>query len=135
MKFLLDTDACIEVLRGNPKAVARLAAGAPDDYGVSTVTIFELMAGAERCRHPAAETSKVDLILEPMHILPFDTDSAREAARIRWALERVGRPIGPYDLMLAAQAIVVDVPLVTHNRAEFARVPGLRLEDWLTDGT
>jgi tRNA(fMet)-specific endonuclease VapC len=134
MRVLLDTDVCIEMLRGNPRILDRVAAGAPDDFGVSTVTAFELFSGAERCRNPTGEARRIGLFLEPLHVLPFDRLAAREAARIRWTLERAGRPIGPYDLMIAAQAVTLDLPLVTHNRAEFGRVAGLRIEDWLAAG-
>ena len=133
MRVLVDTDVCIEILRGNPRVLARVAAGVPDDFGVSTVTVFELFAGAERCRGPAGEARRIGLFLEPLHVLPFDRIAAREAARIRWALERSGRPIGPYDLMIAAQAVALDIPLATHNRSEFGRVAGLRIEDWMAD--
>ncbi len=133
MRLVLDTDVCIEILRGNSRVLARIGGGIPDDFGVSTVTAFELYSGVERCRNPTGEARRVGLFLEPLHILPFDRIAAREAARIRSALERSGRPIGPYDLMIAAQAISLDLPLATHNRAEFGRVAGLRIEDWMAD--
>jgi tRNA(fMet)-specific endonuclease VapC len=103
---------------------------APLDLGISTVTLFELLAGVERCQQPEHERLKVARLIEPLHLIPFDADAAAEAARIRWTLEQKGSPIGPYDLQLAAQALAIDVTLVTHNTREFQRVPGLRLTDW-----
>jgi tRNA(fMet)-specific endonuclease VapC len=66
-----------------------------------------------------------------MHLLPFELDSAAQAARVRWLLEKAGTPIGPYDLQLAGQALALDVTLVTGNTNEFMRVPDLKLENWI----
>jgi len=131
MKFLLDTDTCIAILRGNERVRERLQAVQPDDCGVSMVSIFELMFGVERCRRPEDERRKVDLFLAPLHLLPFDHESAKWAAKIRWFLEKSGQPIGPYDLQIAAQALALDVILITGNTAEFRRVPDLRIENWI----
>lgn len=89
-----------------------------------------LMGGVERCRKSEQERARVEWLVEPMHLLPFDRDSARCAARIRWRLERMGRPVGPYDLLIAALALTLDVTLITHNTREFGRIEGLRTEDW-----
>lgn len=130
MKYLLDTDTCIEILRGNRCARERLQALSPDDCGVSVVSIFELFSGVERCRHPEEERRKVEVFVDPLHILPFDHDAALFASKIRWHLEKTGRRIGPYDLLLAAQALALGVSLVTGNTDEFARVQDLALENW-----
>ncbi|HEY5891737.1 MAG TPA: type II toxin-antitoxin system VapC family toxin [Chthoniobacterales bacterium] len=131
MKYLLDTDVCIAVLRGSLRVRERLQAVRPDDCGISVVSIFELLSGVECCRRPEEERRKVETFIAPMHVLPFDQDSALRAAQVRWHLEKVGRPIGPYDLLLAGQALAVDVTLVTGNTTEFARVPNLVLENWV----
>lgn len=94
------------------------------------VTLYELYSGVERCRQPAKERQKVDLFVAPLHLLPFDQDAAAQAARVRWQLEQNGDVIGPYDLMLAGQALSLGLTLVTHNTGEFQRVVGLPLEDW-----
>lgn len=133
MTYLLDTNAWIAVVRGHPGVRARLGAEAPDDCGVSTITIYELFSGVERCRDPDSERKKIATLLAPLHILPFDHAAALEAARIRWGLERRGNLIGPYDILLAAQALTLDVLLVTRNIGEFSRVDGLRWENWQTD--
>ncbi|RYD65913.1 MAG: type II toxin-antitoxin system VapC family toxin [Verrucomicrobiaceae bacterium] len=130
MKFLLDTNACIQAMRGHSQVVARLNSQAPDDCGVSMVSVFELFAGVERCREPERESAKVVAFLQPLHLLPFDWDSALRTAAIRWELEKAGKKIGPYDLQLAGQALALDVTLVSHNLREFQRVSGLKLEDW-----
>ncbi|MCW1925425.1 type II toxin-antitoxin system VapC family toxin [Luteolibacter arcticus] len=130
MKYLLDTNACIQAMRGHSQVTAHLKSHAPDDCGVSMVSVFELFAGVERCREPERESAKVIAFLTPLHLLPFDWDSALRTAAIRWELEKAGKKIGPYDLQLAGQALALDLTLVSHNVREFQRVSGLRIEDW-----
>ncbi len=130
MKYLLDTNVCIRAMRGDPRVTARMKACAPDDCGVSIVSVFELFAGVERCREPGREGVKVVAFLKPLHLLPFDWDSAIRAASVRWELEKAGKKIGPYDLQLAGQALALDVTLISHNLREFRRVTDLKIEDW-----
>ena len=132
MIYLLDTNVCIAAMRGNALVRQRLTTVAPTDCGISTVSLFELYSGVERCRSPGTERQKVELFVRALHLLPFDRDGAAHTARIRWHLERQGQLIGPYDLMLAGQALSLGVTLVTHNTGEFQRIPGLVLEDWQT---
>ncbi len=131
MKYLLDTDTCISVMKGYSTTCMRMNEVSPDDCGVSTVTVFELMSGVERCKKPLVEHKKVKTFLAPLHLLPFDLSAAEEAARIRWILEKSGRPIGPYDLQIAGQALALHVTLVTGNTDEFGRVMGLPVENWI----
>jgi tRNA(fMet)-specific endonuclease VapC len=102
----------------------------PADCAISTVTSYELYTGVEKCAAPANERAKVDLLLTSIQELPFNSAAAREAAHQRAQLEAIGQMIGPYDLLLAAQAIAAGLTLVTANTAEFARIPGLPLENW-----
>ncbi|MBU3666030.1 MAG: type II toxin-antitoxin system VapC family toxin [Chthoniobacterales bacterium] len=132
MTHLLDTDVCVAVLRGMKAVQERLRMLSPDDVGVSTVSIYELFAGVERCRDPRAEGRKVERFLAPLHILTLDRESARRAAKVRAKLQESGTVIGPYDLLLAGQALALEVKLVTRNTREFSRVAGLKLEDWLS---
>jgi tRNA(fMet)-specific endonuclease VapC len=130
VKYLLDTDTCVAALRGHTGVRARLRAVAPDECGVSMVSVFELFSGVERCRRPEEEGRKVGVFLAPLHLLPFDYVAAQRAATVRWHLEKSGQPIGPYDLQIAGQALSLEVILVTSNTREFVRVPGLQVEDW-----
>jgi tRNA(fMet)-specific endonuclease VapC len=129
-RYLLDTNTCIAVMRSHPIAVQRMAAVAPGDCAISTVTAYELYTGVEKCANPAQERSKVELLLSTVREMPFDPDAARESARLRALLEAQGQPIGPYDVLLAGQALAHSLILVTDNTREFSRVPGLTLEDW-----
>lgn len=130
MTHLLNKNACIAIMRGHPQACQQIQTFSPSDLGISTITMHELLAGVERCQNPERERTKVAHLIEPLHLIPFDADSAAKSAHIRWLLERQGNSIGPYDLQLAGQALAIDVTLVTHNTKEFQRVPGLRLTDW-----
>jgi tRNA(fMet)-specific endonuclease VapC len=130
MTHLLDTNVCIAAMRMRPGVQERMRALSPKDCGVSVVSVYELFAGVERCRDPENERRKVGRFLEPLELAPFDVDAARHAAKVRWELEQRGQLIGPYDLMLAGQALALQVIFVTHNTSEFGRVPGLRWEDW-----
>ncbi len=130
MTHLLDTDTCIGILRQQSGFVERLSRLSPVDVAVSMVTVYELFSGIEKTREPATERLKVARFLAVVNELPFDRASAEIAARIRMELERAGRPIGPYDLLIAGQALSHGLILVTNNVTEFQRVAGLTLESW-----
>src|SRR5215468_9600916 len=131
MIYLLDTNAWIVFLRrpASP-VVARLQAQQPADIRVCSVVVAELLFGCLRSANPAANLAKVQALLAPYASLPFDDRAADHYATIRRHLETIGLPIGPYDLQIAAIALAHGCTLVTHNQAEFSRVPGLLLEDW-----
>ncbi len=130
MQYLLDTNTCISAMRRLPQVVKRLSSVPPGECAISTITAYELHTGIEKCSEPDRERAKVDLLLKTVRTLPFDEHAAQEAARIRADLEAQGRPIGPYDVLLAGHAIAAGLVLVTANAAEFGRVNGLRLENW-----
>jgi tRNA(fMet)-specific endonuclease VapC len=117
-------------MRNHPQVVQRLSAVAPGDCAISTITAYELFTGVAKCAHPAQERSKVERLLNTAGQLAFDGSAAAEAARIRAALEAVGQPIGPYDVLLAGHAMSQQLILVTSNTAEFSRVTGLIVENW-----
>jgi tRNA(fMet)-specific endonuclease VapC len=100
MRYLLDTNTCIAVMRNDPKAVHRMAGVPPGDCGISTITYYELSTGVEKCSNPIKEQAKVDLLLKTVHEVVFDSGAAKEAGRIRALLEAQGQPIGPYDFLL-----------------------------------
>jgi len=130
MTHLLDTDTCIGVLRQQPGLVPRLSRLSPAEVAVSMVTVYELFCGIQKTREPATERLKVARLLAVVNELPFDRASAEMAARIRMELEREGKPIGSYDLLIAGQALAHGLILVTGNVTEFQRVAGLKLESW-----
>ena len=130
MRYLLDTNTCIAAMRHNALVVQRMAALAPGDCAISTITSYELVTGIEKCANPAKELSKVKLLLATVHELVFDAQAARVAGRLRALLEAQGCMIGPYDILLAGQALSAGLTLVTANTGEFSRVPAMSLENW-----
>ena len=130
MAFLLDTNVCIGAMKNHSLIQRRQAAHDPSDCFISSITIYELHTGIERCNDPAKERRRVETFLAPLPIVSFEHDAAIMAARVRRQLEMVGQIIGPYDLMIAGHALALGLTLVTHNTDEFKRVAGLALEDW-----
>jgi len=136
MRYLLDTNICIYIIKQSPPAVRerfnRLRVG---DVGVSAITYCELEYGVARSTRP--ETNRAALIgfLAPLDILDFPAAAAVSFGKIRAHLKAAGTPIGNYDLLIAAHALHAGLTLVTNNVREFLRVPGLRVEDWVTSTT
>ena len=131
MRYLLDTNACIQVLNGtSPELVARLRAHASGEIGLSAVVRAELLCGARKSQRAEQNLKLLAAFFEPFPSVAFDDRCAEQYGAIRARLESVGQPIGPNDLLIAATALAHDLMLVTHNAREFSRVAGLRLEDW-----
>jgi tRNA(fMet)-specific endonuclease VapC len=131
MTRLLDTDVCIEYLRGTDAAIRdRLRSLAPADVCLCSVVKAELLFGAHHSQHVATNLRRLRDFFAPMTSLVFDDDAAERYGQLRAHLRREGREIGAHDMMIAAIALVQDATVVTRNEAEFARVPGLSLERW-----
>jgi len=130
VKFLLDSSTCVAHLRGRTPSVTRRIAENAGEVAVCSLVVLELRAGARRSRDPAREQQRADWFLSNVPSLPFDDRAAERAAEIKGRLAAAGTPIGPYDLLIAAIAVANSLTLVTGNTAEFARVAGLKLEDW-----
>lgn len=132
--YLLDTNIVIGILTGREPALVQrlhreLAKGST--IAIPVHVLHELLFGAEKSAHKKRNLERIRIFLEAApDIVPFGEDDAAEAAEIRALLERKGIPIGPYDLLIAAQARRLGAVLVTLNRREFARVPGLAMTSW-----
>ena len=132
MRYALDTNACIALLNEtSPVLSARARAHPPAEIGLPAPVVFELYYGA----YKSTQTRRsLELLAEmSFETIPFDTADARVAGSIRNQLEAAGRPIGPYDILIAGQALARGLILVTANTREFQRVGGLDCENWLTD--
>lgn len=134
MSYLLDTNACIALINGAPasvreRLVAAVEAGTP--VATSAVVTFELWYGAAKSGRPQNNADRVAVFLAgPVSLADFTDDDAQQAGRIRATLQAAGTPIGAYDVLIAGQALRLGATLVTANTGEFARVDGLRWEDW-----
>ncbi len=131
MTYLLDTNAWIEVLN-HPKGLlpTRVAGHAPVEIGLSAVVLAELLVGVYKSSQPAANLAMVQQRVQQFVCLLFDEAGADHYARVRCHLESLGQPIGPYDMQIAGTALQHGLILVTHNVAEFSRIPGLVVADW-----
>lgn len=131
MRFLLDTDMCIYLIKRKPEqALARLQSLRISDVGISSITLSELEYGVAKSSQP--EQNKMALLefVAPLEIASYDEEAAAEYGRVRAYLEAQGTPIGPLDTLIAAQALALGCVLVTNNQREFSRVPDLLIENW-----
>jgi tRNA(fMet)-specific endonuclease VapC len=129
MRYLLDANAVIALLNeATSKTAKRARRERPGDVGISAIVAHELFYGAFRSRRTAHNLALIDAL--QFIVLEFDKEDARQAGEVRALLASKGTPIGPYDVLIAGQAMAREMILVTHNTQEFGRVPGLRLEDW-----
>lgn len=131
MKYLLDTNTCIRYINGRSTAIRQKLPTIPArEIVVCSVVRGELAYGAAKSTTPQESAEKQQKFLKPYATLHYDDAAADVFGRIRVELEAVGTPIGPYDLQIAAIALVHNLIVVTHNVREFSRVNGLQLEDW-----
>ena len=130
MKYVLDTNTCIYALKLQGRVVERMREHLPSEIAITTITLAELWFGAQKSTRSLAVRREVDAFLEPFEVLPFDREAAGTYARVRFDLERIGRPIGERDLLIASVALARNLTVVTHNLGEFTRVPALKTEDW-----
>ena len=130
--LLLDTNIISHIMRQPGGLAARRADLIDTDERLCTSVIvqFELRFGLEKNPSKRLQTS-YDVTMAGIDVLPLDSSAAAEYARIRATLESTGKPIGANDLLIAAHALALDATLVTDNEAEFRRVPGLKIENWL----
>ncbi len=132
MKYLLDTNICIYIIKKQPVSVInkfkRLSIG---DIGISSITLAELNYGVEKSQHPQKNKSALEEFILSLEIVSFDERAAYHYGDMRAELEKKGTPIGPLDLLIAAHARSLDLVLVTNNKKEFARVSKLKIEDWV----
>jgi len=133
--LILDSNTISYYFRGDPQVVPRLQALRPAELGVPAIVEYELRYGLQRLPSAAAVPRLAALaqLLQPMQLLPFDSECAAQAARIRVTLEAAGTPIGPHDTLIAATALRHQATLVTRNVREFSRVPGLQWLNWHED--
>lgn len=130
MKYLLDTNTLIYAQKRQGQCLPRIAQHPSEALVWSVVSLQELAYGMGKSTYPERTKAYLEALKHLYRLLDYDTGCAERAGQLRAQLERQGTPIGPYDLQIAATALVHRLTLVSRNTHEFARVPGLLLEDW-----
>ena len=134
MKYLLDTNICIYLIKRRPESIFRvLTSQEAGSVALSTVTVAELYHGAARSQNPERNRAALEQFLIPLVLADFDLEAAITFGVIKTALERNGTPIGPLDTMIAAHALSLDLTLVTNNEREFRHVTELKITNWVSD--
>lgn len=129
--YLLDTNVCIFLINKRPVNVLdRLQEALNQGITISSITVAELQFGVYNSQYKEKNRIALTEFLAPFGIIDFDDSDAETYGKIRAYLKGQGIPIGPYDMLIAAQAITKDLVLVTNNTDEFTRIPDLKLEDW-----
>ena len=134
MRYMLDTNVAIHAIRHRPRELLGKFIDHQGRMCVSTVTLMELLEGAEKSQEPDRNQRDVEAFAARLEVLPYDRAAAAHTGSIRAALARLGTPIGPYDQMIAGHARSRGLIVVTANTREFDRVPGLSVEDWMNAG-
>jgi tRNA(fMet)-specific endonuclease VapC len=128
---MLDTNICIYVIKRHPqRVIERFRSFAVGDIGISVITLAELQYGASKSSQPKRNHEALQQFVSPLRVADFDRRASAVYGELRPKLERRGRPIGAMDLLIAAHALSLGVPLVTNNEKEFRRVAGLVVENW-----
>ena len=132
MKFMLDTNTCIYIIKRKPsEVIQRFKRTKISQIGISSITLSELLYGVSKSSKP--EKNKVALVqfIAPLVILPYGDEAARYYGELRANLEKHGTPIGSLDMLIAAHALSIACTLVTNNKKEFIRIPNLKIENWV----
>ena len=133
LKYFLDTNIVIYVIKQRPMQVLEVFNRQHGRMAISSITLAELVHGAEKSSDVSRNTAVVEDFVSRLAVLPYDDKAAWQYGNIRAALEKLGQPIGINDLHIAAHARSNGLTLITNNMREFERVPGLLLENWVSD--
>ncbi len=131
IKYMLDTNILIYTIKNRPKKVRDAFKKHADYLAMSTVTLGELIYGAEKSTQSVRNLADIEALAARMDVVPFDSQAAIHFGQVRAELAKSGKLIGPFDLMIAGHARSRGLILVTNNLREFKRVPGLRVENWV----
>lgn len=131
MKLLLDTNICIYIIKQQPATVLkRFLEYQIGDIGISSITLAELRYGVAKSIHREKNAKALNEFVIPLEVVSYDESAAHVYGDIRATLEKAGTPIGSMDMLIAAHAVSLGIPLVTNNTREFLRVPSLDIIDW-----
>ncbi|QSV45292.1 type II toxin-antitoxin system tRNA(fMet)-specific endonuclease VapC [Geobacter benzoatilyticus] len=131
MKLLLDTNICIYIIKQQPATVLNhFLEYQIGDIGISSITLSELRYGVAKSAHREKNAKALDEFVIPLEVVSYDESAAHAYGNIRATLEKAGTPIGSMDMLIAAHAVSLGIPLITNNTREFQRVPSLKIIDW-----
>ena len=129
---MLDTNICIYLIKKKPISVfEKFKQLPPGEIGISSITLAELYYGVDKSSNKKKNLNALNQFLIPLDIIDFDYNAALEYGIVRTDLEKIGKPIGPMDLLIASHVKSLNVILVTNNEKEFNRVEGLKIENWI----
>ena len=132
MKFMLDTNTCIALIKKRPQKILKhFQSRSIGDIGISTIALAELRYGIEKSQAAEKNRQALEEFLLPLEISDFDETAASAYGTVRAVLEMAGTPIGPLDTQIRAHALSLDAVLVTNNTKEFQRIRGLKVVNWL----
>jgi tRNA(fMet)-specific endonuclease VapC len=132
MKFMLDTNTCIYIIKKKPPdVIERFIQTEISQIGISSITLSELSYGVSKSSKPEQNQIALAQFIAPLEILPYGDDAAQYYGTLRTHLEKQGTPIGSLDMLIAAHALSADCSLVTNNEKEFIRIPNLKIENWV----
>jgi len=131
MKYMLDTNICIYLIKQKPEKVLRHFKAHPvGDIGISSITVAELRFGVEKSQQVERNRQALDEFILPLEIADFDEKAAKSYGKVRTLLEKEGKPIGSMDMLIGAHALSLGVTLVTNNISEFKQIKNLKIADW-----
>ena len=134
MIYFVDTNTCIYFLNGKYESVKEnFLSNSPRDIKISAIVKAELILGAFKSKRKKQTLEKVERFLKPFEIIDFTDEMSYRYAEIRSKLELAGKTIGANDFLIAATTMYCNAVLVTNNTTEFARVKGLKLENWVVE--
>ena len=132
MKFMLDTNTCIYIIkRKPPHVIERFRRTEISQIGISSITLSELLYGASKSAKPEQNRIALTQFIAPMEILSYDDEAAQYYGDLRTHLEKQGAPIGSLDMLIAAHALSIACTLITNNEKEFIRIPNLKIDNWV----
>ena len=132
MKFMLDTNTCVYIIKRKPaKVIERFKQTKISHIGISSITLSELLYGVSKSSKPEQNQVALTQFLAPLEILPYSDEAAQYYGDLRAHLEKHGTPIGSLDMLIAAHALSIDCTLITNNEKEFIRIPDLKIDNWV----
>jgi len=132
MKFMLDTNICIYIIKRKPlDVIERFNQTGISQIGISSISLSELLYGVSKSSKPEQNRIALMQFIAPLEILAYGDEASQYYGDLRAHLEKQGTPIGSLDMLIAAHALSIPCTLVTNNEKEFIRIPDLKIDNWV----